>query len=104
MAAHSVAGHLEEEYHMKRVVARGLLERAEHRRQTLVSDYNEIMRLRDEVSGGWVLVDGGAVCSVVLLSECACSLVLLALLVFIQAIGSEKYASDIHTDELFVFE
>merc|ERR1712166_61279 len=34
---------------MKRVVARGLLERAEHRRQTLVSDYNEIMRLRDEV-------------------------------------------------------
>lgn len=45
----NMGSHLEEEYHMKRVVARGLLERAEHRRQTLVGDYNEIMRLRDEV-------------------------------------------------------
>lgn len=43
-------GALEEEYHLKRVVARGLLERAEHRRQQLTADHEAIMQLRDQVS------------------------------------------------------
>jgi len=41
----------DEEYHLKRVVVRGLLERAEHRKHSLADDHSQILNLRDEVQG-----------------------------------------------------
>ena len=40
---------VDEEYHLKRVVVRGLLERAEHRKHSLADDHSRILNLRDEV-------------------------------------------------------